>query len=522
MSKIFISYRRDDSAGYAQAVYSRLAQHFSKDRVFMDVDTIEPGVDFERVIEKAVGECAVLVAVIGKRWMGGAAGDTSRLENPKDYVRLEISTALARDTRVIPVLVDGMTMPSEDILPAPLRPITRRHAVEISNTRFNFDIERLITAVRRTLEEGGENQRGNTPISRREQFLRRKLQDFAPRGLVYGLAAAGLAVIILSLTIWWANRQEPEPINKVEAPKDITAPVKKTEPPAAQLQPQKEGSAPAQKKIQTNKEIESRASEREPKQEKSISTPQVLSAGKVFRDRLKIGREGPEMVVVGAGSFEMGALQGSGENDEVPIHTVRIRKSFAVGRFEVTFGEYDQFAKATNRQFPIDQGWGRGRQPVIFVSWQDAVEYTKWLSAQTGKRYRLPTEAEWEYAARGGQGTAYWWGQDWMKGMANCRDCGSPWDKKTAPVGSFKPNPFGLYDTAGNVWEWVEDCRHDNYSGAPADGSPWTSGGNCVRRMIRGGSWVNLPRYLRSSNRGRYYPDNREDFIGFRLVQEFG
>ena len=114
MSKIFISYRRDDSAGYAQAIYSQLVQHFSKDRVFMDVDTIEPGVDFERVIEKAAGECDVLVAVIGKRWMGGGSVVRPRLENTKDYVRLEISTALARDIRVIPVLIDGMTMPSEN------------------------------------------------------------------------------------------------------------------------------------------------------------------------------------------------------------------------------------------------------------------------------------------------------------------------------------------------------------------------------------------------------------------------
>jgi formylglycine-generating enzyme required for sulfatase activity len=226
------------------------------------------------------------------------------------------------------------------------------------------------------------------------------------------------------------------------------------------------------------------------------------------------------MVISPAGSFKMGDLQGVGEQDERPVRSVRIHRSFAVGRYEVTFGEYDRFAKAANRQFPVDQGWGRGRRPAIFVSWLDAVEYAKWLSAQTGRRYRLPTEAEWEYAARGGKETAYWWGKDWVKGNANCRGCGTQWESKTAPVGSFKPNPFGLYDTSGNVWEWVEECWHRNYSGAPADASAWIVGGDCVRRMIRGGSWVNPPTRLHASNRGRYYPDNREDFIGFRMVQE--
>jgi TIR domain len=153
MSKVFISYRRDDSAGYAHAIHSRLVQHFSKEKVFMDVDTLEPGVDFVRAIEKAVGECDVLVALIGKRWVGSETGGASRLDNARDYVRLEVSTALARDIRVIPVLVDGMTMPHEDSLPSPVQLIIRRNAIEISNTRFNYDVEQLITAVRKILDE---------------------------------------------------------------------------------------------------------------------------------------------------------------------------------------------------------------------------------------------------------------------------------------------------------------------------------------------------------------------------------
>jgi TIR domain-containing protein len=147
MPKIFISYRRVDSAGYTQAIYSRLVQQFSQDEIFIDVDTIAPGADFERAIERAVADCDVLVAVIGKRWITAEPNAPSRFENTKDYVALEISTALARDVHVIPVLVDGTTMPREENLPFPVRPITRRQAIEISNTRFKFDVERLLTVM---------------------------------------------------------------------------------------------------------------------------------------------------------------------------------------------------------------------------------------------------------------------------------------------------------------------------------------------------------------------------------------
>jgi hypothetical protein len=152
MSNIFISYRRDDSFAYAHTIYGKLVQHFSKDQLFMDVDTVEPGEDFVRVIEEAVGECDVLLALIGNKWMGEGGGK-SRLDDPNDLVRLEISTALGRDIRIIPVLVDGMKMPAEMILPAPLKALTRRNAMEISHTRFNYDLEQLITVVRKILDE---------------------------------------------------------------------------------------------------------------------------------------------------------------------------------------------------------------------------------------------------------------------------------------------------------------------------------------------------------------------------------
>jgi formylglycine-generating enzyme required for sulfatase activity len=243
---------------------------------------------------------------------------------------------------------------------------------------------------------------------------------------------------------------------------------------------------------------------------------------KLLRDRLKIGGEGPEMVMVAAGSFQMGDMQGR-DKAAMPVHTVNIPKPFAIGRYEVTFEDYDKFAQATKRELPNDGGGGRGRQPVINFTWQEAVEYGNWLTGQTGNRYRLPTEAEWEYAARGGTETNFWWGNEMKSGMANCAGCGSRWDEKvTAPVGSFHPNSFGLYDTAGNVWEWVEDCDHENYNGAPADGSAWKKdgGGNCYLRVFRGGAWNYGVKGLRSSFRGRGDPGTRSATIGFRLVRE--
>jgi formylglycine-generating enzyme required for sulfatase activity len=244
---------------------------------------------------------------------------------------------------------------------------------------------------------------------------------------------------------------------------------------------------------------------------------------KVVRDRLKNGGEGPEMVLVAAGAFRMGDVQDGRDKAAQPVRLVRIQKPLAIGRYEVTFEDYDKFAQATGRQLPNDGGGGRGRQPVINFSWEDAVEYGKWLSTQTGKRYRLPTEAEWEYAARGGEETTFWWGNQMKSGMANCVGCGSQWDNKvTAPVGSFRPNPFGLYDTAGNVWEWVEDCDHEDYKGAPTDGSAWKKegGGNCYLRVFRGGAWNYGAKGLRSSFRGRGDPVNKSAAIGFRLVRE--
>jgi formylglycine-generating enzyme required for sulfatase activity len=259
----------------------------------------------------------------------------------------------------------------------------------------------------------------------------------------------------------------------------------------------------------------------------------------VFRDRLQDGSKGPEMVVIPPGSYVMGSAKGDDQEgaylifgDAQPQHRVTIARPFAIGRYTVTFDEYDRFCMDTAREKPDDKRWGRGLRPVINVSWDDAIAYCDWLSKQTDRTYRLPSEAEWEYAARAGTATCYWWGDAVGFGNANLNASGNPlsWAWRsfvsgcTSPVGSFKPNPFGLYDTVGNVMEWAQDAWHDSYAGAPSDGSAWLESSDAttarVLRVLRGGSWCNLPRAAGVSFRFFFHPVNSCDYVGVRLAQD--
>jgi formylglycine-generating enzyme required for sulfatase activity len=246
---------------------------------------------------------------------------------------------------------------------------------------------------------------------------------------------------------------------------------------------------------------------------------QALKPGDSFRECAK---DCPEMVVVHAGAFMMGSPsdeKGRFDN-EGPQHKVAIAKPLAVAKYDVTFVEWDacvQVGGCPQEGRATDAGWGRKDRPVINVSWEDTKPYAAWLSRMTSKTYRLLTEAEWEYAARGGTRTAYFWGDEIGKNNANCNGCGSKWDgRQTAPVGSFAPNAFGLYDMSGNVLQWVEDCYHDNYNGAPEDGSAWITG-DCSYHVVRGGSWYVIPQDLRSANRYRGWPGLRNNDLAFRV-----
>jgi formylglycine-generating enzyme required for sulfatase activity len=227
----------------------------------------------------------------------------------------------------------------------------------------------------------------------------------------------------------------------------------------------------------------------------------------------------PEMVVIPAGGFTMGSptTERDRASNEGPQHKIRIAKPFAVSKYDVTFADWDACVSVGGCPKATDSGFGRSTRPVINVGWDDAQTYVAWLSTMTGQPYRLLTEAEWEYAARAGTTTAYYWGDEIGKGNANCNGCGSQWDaQQTSPVGWFAANQFGLYDMAGNVFQWVQDCKHPGYNGAPTDGSAWNSG-DCSNHVVRGGSWGFVPGFLRAADRNWGTTGDRANVVGFRV-----
>jgi formylglycine-generating enzyme required for sulfatase activity len=252
------------------------------------------------------------------------------------------------------------------------------------------------------------------------------------------------------------------------------------------------------------------------------------------------GVDYPEMVVIPAGSYRMGEVSDK--------HKVTIPRAFAVSKYPVTVDEWRKFVEAKSvvveepmsvyfgapgdgseikpyvepelpPHRPSDNGWSGATLPVTNVSWFDAHDYVRWLTAQTGQTYRLLTEAEWEYVCRAGSVTEYCWGDEIGDNNCNCQDSGSKWScKRASRVGSFAPNAFGVHDMSGNVWEWVEDHWHNNYEGAPTDGSAWTYGGNQQGRVVRGGSWDCNPKLARSASRARAVTSSRYDDFGFRVA----
>lgn len=276
----------------------------------------------------------------------------------------------------------------------------------------------------------------------------------------------------------------------------------------------------------------------------------------------------PKMVVIPTGRFYMGTpdsvtqfegVKAKRAKRERPVHPVWVKLRFAIGKYEITRTQYAAFIQDngytapggckywTGEKFEIaddkdwkDPGYPQGdNHPAVCISWNDAKAYTKWLSLKTGKAYRLPSEAEWEYAARAGSGTARFWGNNSAKAckFANVFDktgaasgefltmtphrCDDGY-KQTSPVGSYMANAFGLHDTAGNAWEWNEDCWHKSYSGAPIDNRAWTASGRCNQRIVRGGSWISIARYVRSGNRSKINKDSRIYRNGFRVALTLG
>jgi formylglycine-generating enzyme required for sulfatase activity len=449
MTAIFISYRRQDTKQIAGRIFDKLEARFGAGSVFMDTEGIPAGVDFHKFLDEAVARARIVLVLIGHGWAEAKneAGQR-RLDNPDDFVRIEVESALNRNIPAVPVLIDGAPMPPAEQLPEGMRAFLRFQAAPVDAGRdFHVHMDRLIADLERRLN-------GRLPKNRDRAL------DVRP------------------------------------------------------------------------------------------------GSGESFRDMEAPWC--PEMVVAPAGDFIMGPQQS--EIDalseeykdwleffkwETPYHKVTIAKSFAVGRYAITRGEFAAFVDETGRDMSggayilngkewrhdsskswRDPGFAQDdSHPVVCANWVDAKAYTKWLSAKTGKDYRLPSEAEWEYACRAGTTTPFWWGDSISAEQTNyngnysfCVGKKGEYRKRTMRVKSFQPNPWGLYQVHGNAWEWCEDLWHDNYNGAPADGSAWTTGSRAFR-VLRGGSWYYGPVTLRAAVRYGINSGLRNGDAGFRLAR---
>jgi formylglycine-generating enzyme required for sulfatase activity len=493
--RIFVSYRRDDDPGFAGRVRDILAERFGANNVFMDVDNLIAGRRFDAELAKALATCDVFIAIIGARWTDLLRERLASGE--RDWVLEEIAEALKRRIAVIPLRVgrEGQlpALPRPGDLPELVRDLIQYQKHDVTHERFGADIGGLCAAVAEVRRDG----RG----------WRLRARWAAGAGVVGSLAVLCAGAYFTGTQVWrpWQYQDAPV-LGQQSGPK------------AALGQTVSSSSA---------KPVE-RAKQTAPSVDPALAL--FPGSGNSLRDCAVVC---PEMVVVPAGRFTMGAPPGEIDYLEkrhnarfstlAPQHEVTFAHNFAVGKFLVTFNEWDACVAdgGCDNYSPGDQGWGRGRRPVINISWHDAQAYATWLSDKTGESYRLLSEAEWEYVARAGTTTAYYWGDRIdQPDRANCGECGNKeGGNQTTLVGSFRPNPWGLFDIVGNANQWLEDCWHDSYEGAPTDGSAWTAGCEKVSRINRGGSWDFSGDNVRSSFRIPVHANARIPSTGFRVAR---
>jgi len=473
MADVFISYKREEIAWAARVAQALSEEGFS---AFYDLDEdgIHAGEEWDKRLEKelAAAKCCLVL------W--------SRASTESANVRSEARRANGRGI-LAPAKVNACQAPIglDNLQEADLS----QWRGDRSDVQWRFLVDRGVA--RKVGRAGRPPKQLPPPVPPPPQSLPRG-EKASARSLPKWFVPAGLAGLALVGLLAWSLWSQTGPV---------------TEPETAAVE------APAA-----------------PVGDPATPTGSALADGQAFRDCADC----PEMVVIPAGSFVMGSPAGETDrgSDEGPQRTVSISR-FAAGKFEVTFDEWERCVAGggcRSTANPGDQGWGRGRRPAINVSWNDAEEYVQWLSQKTGQRYRLMTEAEWEYATRGKtNGTAsepaFWWGNSINASQANY-DASYTYNngpkgqyrQQTEPVGTFQANPFGLYDVHGNVWEWVQDCYVNTYSGAPTNGSAVTAG-DCSSRVLRGGSWNDDPLYLRSAGRNWSTPTDRGNGLGFRLAR---
>jgi formylglycine-generating enzyme required for sulfatase activity len=561
--KIFISYRRADSAYAAGRLYDRLCENFGEENIFMDVEGLDPGVDFVESIENAISFCDVLLALMGPQWLT-VTDETGqrRLDNPKDFVRVEIAAALERGVRIIPILVQGARMPEAWELPENLHRLVRLNALEIRHERFNADTDRLVRAIDKYMREAAEAhadfamaeavQKHSEPSVRIATSL--AVEDsgptnwgqqifkrfrFVPRRLWYMVGGIGL-VFMLLLTCWGGNKliaflRTTETLQAVTPTSSVSEVIIKTDIPQPATSAATVLSTDTQRSSSTNTPIP------DPTMTPSHTPDDGLP-------KLIVDDFGVPMALVPAGPFEMGinvdkalvecqkVLTGCERgwfDKEKPIHTVMLG-NFYIDQYEVTNANYASCVEAgfcdppwDTESSPPENYYGNASYadyPVISVSWYDAETYCWWRNT------RLPTEAEWEKAARGGlEGALYSWGDTFDGTLANFCDVNCNFEHKdtdfndgyadTAPVGSFVPNGYGLYDMAGNVWEWVADWYDPEYYKKSSTNNP-LGPENGEDRVLRGGSWYDVSFSLQVALRYGDLPDFPDNRFGFRCVRD--
>ena len=563
--KIFLNYRRADSKGYTFAIFTVLEQHFSKEQIFMDVDTLLPGVDFVQALEEAVEACDVFLAVIGAGWENIKDDQgRRRIDNPEDFVRIEVAHALKRGIPVIPILVDGVQMPSSENLPDDLKGLSRRHAFIIGD-RLRSDVQHLINVLEKTFEhQEAERIKQEKKEAKRQELEKaeadRKAKEEAKQKAKEQAAADK------------KDKEEKERIARQKAEADRQAREKAESVPGVVRQPatadvQQEnidtlqspftrkrasllrkvpawvwvgsvlalfvmvfGAAggfnltPADEPTPTEvvQVLEVLTKTQTP--ELATSTPipaatvtPIPAATVTPTPTLGVGstrvssKDGMTMVYIPAGVFLMGS--DVGDYDESPVHEVYL-DAFWIDEHEVTHAQYNKFMKEAEHEDDTYNTESGGPNPETYATWSDAQAYCEWAGR------RLPTEAEWEKAARGVlDGKKYPWGDedpvcdDSAENGAQFTDC----EHGTVPVMSFSMNGYGAMDMAGNLWEWVSDWYNSGYyENSPAENPQGPASG--VHRVLRGGSWYNLADLIRVANRFKLVPVNTSSNIGFRCA----
>ena len=512
--RIFVSYRRADSEAVVGRLVADLQPAFPDNQVFQDWTSIAPGEDFVVALERELGNCAAALVVIGPRWLSARdASGRRRLDDPDDWVCREIAQCLNRDgVRVFPLLVDGAQMPETAELPEAIRGLARRQAYPIVNRHWEKDVAALLAMLSGLPELRPSRKQVNGTVPAKEVRMAaegspRTSQDRegpdADRSLNAGkawLIVAGIVVAAgIGLLVASPDRDGASSRTKLAQMPEASA---VTTTAAEQAQHETAERISLQKFVSQKPKVK-------------------YEPGDSFRDCVGC----PEMIVVPAGSVLMGLLDGDRRlfKEDDPQLPVQIATQFAIGKYESTYSEWDACVAANACRFSPEDLWGRGRQPVTGISWRDIEEYLKWLSERSGQGYRLPSQVEWEYAARGND-NEFFPLDDKYSGYSGGTDAqnGAWMDGKTFRVGTSTPdaNGFGLYDMVGNAAEWTADCWGENVPQFVARNSSDQKTVDCSFGVIRGGPWHVLPSQALMLNSFKGEVGARYKRVGFRVARK--